>query len=132
MPKGPRKLGLEDGKFSPCPKNRICVSTMDPESDKIHYIEPIKYTTSLKEAKQKIIDTINSFKRTEIITELGDYIHSTFTTAIFHWTDDVEFYIDDNGKVIHFKSQTRINGYTDWGKNRSRMKKFKKRFNKLK
>ncbi len=131
MPKGPRKLGLTGGKFYPCPENRICVSSMSPKSDKKHYMEPIPYDIPLKEAKEGIIKVILSFKRTEIHEISGNYIYCSFSTVLFHWTDDIEFLFDNKAKLIHFKSQTRINGYYDWGKNRSRMKKIKKKFNRL-
>lgn len=131
MPKEERKVGLIEGKFHPCPEKQVCVSTQSPESDEKHYMEPITYSTSKEEAKNKIKKVINSFKRTEIKEELENYIHSTFTTFLFRFTDDVEFLIDDKEKVIHFRSQSRIGGY-DWGKNRSRMEKFKAKFNELK
>lgn len=131
MPKEERKVGLVEGKFHPCPEKQVCVSTQSPKSDEKHYMEPITYSTSKEEAKEKIRKVINSFKRTEIKEESENYIHSTFTTFLFRFTDDVEFLIDDKDKVIHFRSQSRIGGY-DWGKNRSRMEKFKAKFNELK
>jgi uncharacterized protein (DUF1499 family) len=127
MPKEERKVGLVEGKFHPCPEKQVCVSTQSPKSDEKHYMDPITYSNSKEEAKNKIKKVINSFKRTEIKEESENYIHSTFTTFLFRFTDDVEFLIDDKEKVIHFRSQSRIGGY-DWGKNRSRMKKFKKKF----
>jgi uncharacterized protein (DUF1499 family) len=131
MPKEPRKIGLANGKFYPCPEKHVCVSTQSPKSDDKHYMEPIKYSNSKEEAKEKILKVINSFKRTELEEVSDNYIHSTFTTFLFRFTDDVEFLFDENEKLIHFKSQSRIGGY-DWGKNRNRMEKFKKKFNELK
>lgn len=131
MPREMRKEGLtSEGKFYPCPEKQVCVSTMAPKDDETHYMEPIEYSTSMEEAKEKIIKTVKSFKRTEIIDEKDNYIHTTFTTFLFRFTDDVEFLLDDTEKIIHFKSQSRVGGF-DWGKNRSRMKKFKKKFNTL-
>ncbi|TFG00216.1 MAG: DUF1499 domain-containing protein [Promethearchaeota archaeon] len=128
MPKEPRNVGLVEGKFNPCPETNTCVSTMSPPTDEKHYMEPIDFESSMEEVKEKILSVINSFKRSEIIKESENYIHASFTTFLFRWTDDAEFLIDNENKVIHFKSQTRLNGYYDWGKNRSRMKKFKKKF----
>jgi len=127
IPKEPRRIGIENGKFYPCPEKHVCVSTQAPETDEKHYIEPIRYSISIEEAKKKIIDIINSMKRTEILEEKSNYIHAKFTTFLFRFKDDVEFYFDDDNKIIHFRSQSRIGGY-DWNTNRNRMEKIRKKF----
>ncbi|TFG00215.1 MAG: DUF1499 domain-containing protein [Promethearchaeota archaeon] len=131
MPEEIRKEGLTKGKFYPCPERPVCVSSMAPKNDKKHYMEPMTYSSSFEEAKEKIKKVVKSFNRTEIINEKDNYIHTTFTTFVFHFTDDVEFLIDDSEKVIHFKSQSRAGDY-DWGKNKRRMKKVKKKFDEIK
>lgn len=129
MPKEKRKVGLVDGKFYPCPRWKVCVSTQSPKEDEPHYIEPFYYTGSGNEALEKIIKIINGLKRTKILKKTDKYLHVQFTTALFRFKDDVEFLIDDNAKVIHFRSQSRIGGY-DWNANRNRMEKIRDLFNK--
>lgn len=124
MPKEPRRTGIVDGKFYPCPKKPICVSTQASEDDEKHYISPIKLTTSVKEAMSKIISIINTLKRTKILEENDNYLRIQFTTALFRFKDDVEFFIDEKEKLIHFRSQSRIGGY-DWNANRNRMEKIR-------
>lgn len=130
IPKEPRKVGMKNGKFFPCPEKHVCVSTQAPKDDEKHYIEPIEYSISLENAKNKIKKIITSTKRTKILEEKNNYIHALFTTFLFRFKDDVEFYFDEESKMIHFRSQSRIGGY-DWGANRSRMEKVKKKYQKL-
>jgi len=119
-PKKERKVWLIDGRFHPCPEKRVCVSTQASEDDIIHYIEPIKVLGTIDDAKQRILQIVNSLKGTKILEKDGNYIHVLFTTKLFKFKDDVEFYFDEEQNVIHFRSQSRIGGY-DWNANRKRM-----------
>jgi len=119
-----KRTGIINGKFKLCPKTPNCVSTMAPKEDK-HYISPISYYSSQEEAVEKIIQIINSFKRSTIIVKEIDYIHAIFSTKLLKFKDDVEFYFDDQNKIIHFKSASRI-GSSDLGTNRKRMEKIRK------
>jgi len=117
------QIGITDGKLAPCPKSPNCVSTQ--VSDKKHIIKPLKYNSTLKEAKLNILDIIESLKRTKIINETENYIHVEFRTRTFKFVDDVEFYFDDTEKIIHFRSASRV-GWSDMGVNRKRMEKIRK------
>ncbi|TXT65759.1 MAG: hypothetical protein BAJALOKI3v1_70061 [Promethearchaeota archaeon] len=131
MPSEERKVGLvEDGKFYPCPEKHVCVSTQAPKDDEKHYIEPLSLNTSIEEAKEKMLEVINSMSRTEILENKENYLRAKFTTFLFRFDDDVEVYFDEENNLIHLRSQSRIGGY-DWGKNRNRVKKIKKKFNKI-
>ncbi|GAH01192.1 unnamed protein product [marine sediment metagenome] len=88
-----KPIGIIDGKFHPCPKSPNCVSTQG--TDEKHRMEPIKYSSTVAEAKGKIKNIITSFKRTKLITETENYLHFEFRTATFKFVDDVEFYLDD-------------------------------------
>lgn len=125
--KEPRKTGITEGKFYPCPEKKVCVSTQADQNDEKHYIEPIKLETSIDEAKNKIKQVIGNMKRTKLIEEKGNYLHFLFTTSLFKFKDDVEFYIDEKENLIHFRSQSRVGGY-DWNANRKRMEKFRQNF----
>ena len=117
------QIGITDGKLAPCPKSPNCVSTQ--VSDKKRIIKPLKYNSTLKEAKLNILDIIESLKRTKIINETENYIHVEFRTRTFKFVDDVEFYFDDTEKIIHFRSASRV-GWSDMGVNRKRMEKIRK------
>ncbi|TXT62662.1 MAG: hypothetical protein BAJALOKI1v1_880011 [Promethearchaeota archaeon] len=131
IPKEPRKVGIKEGKFYPCPEKQVCVSTQAPKDDELHYIEPIKYEQSLEEVKNKVKTVINSMSRTKILEESDNYLRVQFTSFLFRFKDDVEFYFDDASKILHFRSQSRIGGF-DWGANRNRMEKFKEKYLNLK
>ena len=120
--KSKKPIGIIDGKFHPCPKTPNCVSTQ--VTDKKHRMEPIQYSSSVDEAKGKIKNIITSFKRTKLITETENYLHFEFRTATFKFVDDVEFYLDDKEKLIHFRSAARL-GWSDMGVNRKRMGKIR-------
>ncbi|MFX1346921.1 MAG: DUF1499 domain-containing protein [Promethearchaeota archaeon] len=125
MKKRKRRLGIIDGKFHPCPKSPKCVSSQN--NDKKHKMEPIKYETSLEEAKLRLISVINAFKHVKLISETDNYLYYEFRTKFWRFVDDVEFYFDDSKKIIDFRSSARF-GYYDLGVNRNRMIKIKKSF----
>jgi len=120
--KSKKPIGIADGKFHPCPKSPNCVSTQS--TDEKHRMEAIQYSSTVDEAKGKIKNIITSFKRNKLITETENYLHFEFRTATFKFVDDVEFYLDDKEKLIHFRSAARM-GWSDMGVNRKRMRKIK-------
>ncbi|WP_313122980.1 DUF1499 domain-containing protein, partial [Exiguobacterium sp.] len=65
--------------------------------------------------------------RVKIVKEEGTYIHAIFTSKVFRFKDDVEFYFDEAAQVIHFRSASRV-GYSDWGVNRKRMEDITRRY----
>ena len=125
MAKSKKPIGIVNGKLHPCPKSPNCVSTQ--AINEKQKMEPINYSGDLEDAKVKIIDIINSLKRSKIITNEENYIHIEFRTATFRFVDDVEFLFDDKEKVIHFRSRARM-GYSDMGVNRKRMEEITKLF----
>jgi uncharacterized protein (DUF1499 family) len=118
MAKSKKPIGIVNGKLNPCPKSPNCVSTQ--ATDNKQKVDPIQFSGSIDEAKDKIINIIGSLKRSKIITNKDNYIHAEFRTAIFKFVDDVEFLLDDSEKIIHFRSRARL-GYSDMGVNRKRM-----------
>ncbi len=121
----PSMLGVKEGKFAPCPGSPNCVSTQ-AQDDK-HRIDPIRYTGTMEQAKQRLIQVISSMRRAKVITDTGDYIHAEFTSRLFRFVDDVEFSFDDTNKLINFRSASR-KGYSDLGVNRKRMEEIRKRY----
>jgi uncharacterized protein (DUF1499 family) len=122
----PARMGVTDGKFIPCPDSPNCVSSQS--SDQSHAIEPLLYKGTPSEARTHLLAVIKGMKRANIVTEQENYIHAEFTSAIFRFVDDAEFYIDDTQKVIHVRSAARL-GYYDFGVNRRRMETIRQLFN---
>lgn len=120
----------DSGRFAPCPQSPNCVSTQAPANDKQHSIAPIAFRGEPTKVKEKILTTLQTFPRVEIIQQNDRYIHAVFTTLIMRFKDDVEFYINESSNIIEFRSASRV-GYSDLGKNRSRMEKFRKELEKI-
>ena len=112
-------------RLSPCPRSPNCVSSLS--ENKSHQVEPLTYSASLDEAREKLISLINSMKRSEIVTSENNYLHATFKSFLFRFVDDVEFSFDDEKKTIDVRSASRT-GYSDFGQNRRRVEEIRKRF----
>jgi uncharacterized protein (DUF1499 family) len=119
----PANLGVRDGRLAPCPSSPNCVSSQS--TDREHAVEPLSYTTSPGEAMADLKKIILNMKRARIVSETGDYIHAEFTSAIWRFVDDVEFYFDDAAKVIHVRSASRL-GKSDFGVNRKRVEEIRR------
>ncbi len=123
----PKDIGVKNGLLKACPNSPNCISTQS--DDPIHKFDPLTYTGNKEEAMQKLVKIIKSMERTKIITETDIYLYAEFTSKLMHFVDDVEFYIDDPKKIIHFRSASRL-GYSDMGVNRKRMEDITELFNK--
>jgi len=122
---GSNDLGVMDGKLAPCPDSPNCVSSQSEE--KPHYVDPWRYETALNEATERLLFVLRSMERVKIMHAEAAYIHAEFTSALFRFVDDVEFYVDDGQKTIHVRSASRT-GYYDFGVNRRRVERIRKRF----
>lgn len=125
----PTDLGMRDDAFKPCPDSPNCVNTQASESDKEHFIRPILYSGTKEVAMERMLEIIQSTPRTEILKSEDNYLHVTFTSALFRFTDDVEFYFPSDKQEIHFRSASRV-GYSDLGANRKRMEDIREKFGK--
>jgi uncharacterized protein (DUF1499 family) len=122
----PAGLGIKDGKLAPCPSTPNCVSSQSSERE--HAVEPLMFARTVTAAHEALKKIILGMKRSQIITETGSYIHAEFTSAIFRFVDDVEFWFDENAKVIHVRSASRL-GHSDLGVNRKRVEDIRARWN---
>jgi uncharacterized protein (DUF1499 family) len=122
----PALLGVTNGKFIPCPDSPNCVCSQYP--DQSHEIEPLIYKGSPEEASTRLLVVIQGMKRAKVVTAEVRYLHVEFTSAVFHFVDDTEFFIDDTQKAIHLRSAARL-GYYDFGVNRKRLETIRQKFN---
>jgi len=123
-------LGINNSKLAPCPKTPNCVSSQ--AHDEEHYIEPIHYEVTQQEARDRLMQIIQSEKRTSILTDHSNYIRVEFTSALFRFVDDIEFYFpneESEEKVIHVRSASRV-GSSDFGVNRKRIERIRSKFQK--
>ena len=122
------KLGINNGLLTPCPNKPNCVSSQ--ASDKQHSIEPIQFTGTPQDTQDRLLQILRGLKRTEIILVQEDYIRAEFTSAIFRFVDDVEFYFPATNTatiIVHFRSASRI-GHSDLGANRKRIELIRDKF----
>lgn len=109
----------------PCPPSPNCVSTLAPASDERHAIAPYRYRKSRVETKEALKAAIATLPRTKLIEEDEAYLRYEVTSLLLRFIDDVEFVIDDDEKMIHFRSASRT-GYGDFGMNRKRMEEIRR------
>jgi len=121
----PAGLGLKQGRLAPCPTSPNCVSSQS--EDERHRMDPIPYRGSLDEARERIRGIVLSMPRAKIVQDNGDYLHAEFRSRLWRFVDDVEFAFDDTGKLIHFRSASRV-GHSDLGVNRKRMETIRRQF----
>ncbi len=126
--KRPNNLGVRDGKLAPCPNTPNCVSSQS--SDAEHSIETLTYTSTPAEAMADVKTVIQAMKKTKIITESKNYLYAEFTSAIMGFVDDVEFYLDEDTKLIHVRSASRL-GQSDLGVNRKRIESIRTKLKEL-
>ncbi len=118
----PDNLGLQNGQLKPCPSTPNCVcSESHSQSDSQHFIEAITGNAQTWDAlKQVMLEQGGDIQEAS-----GDYMHIIFSTAVFHFVDDVELRFDREQHLIHLRSASRI-GRSDFGVNRKRVETLKK------
>jgi uncharacterized protein (DUF1499 family) len=120
----PTNLGVKDGKLAECPASPNCVSSQTQSAE--HRMEPIAYQGTQAKTVARIKNTVETnFPRSRLVTESEGYLRYEFTSLVFRFVDDVEFFVDDKDKVIHFRSASRV-GHSDLGANRRRMDRITK------
>jgi uncharacterized protein (DUF1499 family) len=121
-------LGITNNELTPCPKTPNCVSSQ--AHDKKHYIKPISYAGTQQEAHDRLLRIIETEKRTKILADQENYIRVEFTSAVFRFVDDVEFYFPiekTDERIIHVRSASRV-GSSDLGVNRKRIERIRSKF----
>ena len=122
--------GIHNGALTPCPKTPNCVNSQAVGEKQ--YIQPFRYAGTRQEARARLLQILDSSKRAKILTARENYIRAEFTSALFRFVDDVEFYFPEERageKVIHIRSASRI-GYSDLGANRKRIERIRSKFEK--
>ena len=57
----------------------------------------LKYKGTKLEAKETLLKVLKSMPRTRVSTNTENFLHIEFTSKIFRFVDDVEFYFDNPG-----------------------------------
>lgn len=123
----PSYLGVDSGKFSEMPSSPNAVSSQTNIAEK--FVEPLSFENSDK-AIQDINRVLSQMSGNEVVVSDGNYLHVVFTTATMKYKDDLELYLDQTSKQIHYRSQSRV-GYSDAGLNRARYDEFAKLYQQI-
>ena len=121
-------LGINNDRLMPCPKTPNCVNSQ--AADEKHYIQPIHFTGTQQEAQGRLLQILESEQRTKMLKIQDNYIRVEFTSALFRFVDDVEFYFPEkqgDEMIIHVRSASRV-GYSDLGANRKRIEQIRSKF----
>jgi uncharacterized protein (DUF1499 family) len=74
-----------------CPDKQNCVTTLDePNSRKM---PAIKYSRPLEDTGAILFDLLESIPSCEVVVAKEGYVKAVFTSRIFGFKDDVEFYL---------------------------------------
>jgi uncharacterized protein (DUF1499 family) len=90
-------------------------------------MDPLPYRSPRDSAQEKLLGVLASLPRVRILVNEPGYVAAEFRTPGFGFPDDVEFLLDDDEKVVHFRSASRL-GRSDLGWNRRRMVDISRRF----
>lgn len=117
------KLGAIGGFLAACPSSPNCVSSQ--AADENHHIDPLTFSGDPDLAFERVKLVLRQRKDTAIIAESGGYLRVELRTLFF--VDDGEFLLDRSNRVIQLRSASRL-GYSDLGKNRSRIEEIRSQF----
>lgn len=118
------ELGLVNGQLRPCPAIPNCVCS--EYNSGASFITPFDFSTTTTDAWDDVKQAIAKTGGT-VISDKDGYLHAEYQTPLLRYIDDVELRIDDNAKIIHIRSASRV-GQSDLGTNRKRVEKIRKIF----
>ncbi len=119
----PNNLGAREGLLAVCPASPNCVSSQ--AGDHRHRIEPLFFSGDPEAAFARLKLVLAGRGDATIIEDLPGYLRVELRTLLF--VDDGEFLLDREKRVIQVRSAARL-GYSDLGKNRSRMEEIRAQF----
>lgn len=92
-------------------------------------LKPLRYSGTPAQALELLQATVATFAEATVVRADPLGLGLIFTTPI-GFRDEVDFRIDAQAQLINFRSRS-LFGLFDFGKNRSRMRDFTERFEKL-
>ena len=118
----PANMGVKDGVLAPLPDSPNAVSSQTDQMEK--RVDPMPFSGDLEQTRTRIKQAVAEFGAAQILTEKLDYLHVVFTVPIIPFKDDVEFYLSEKDKQVHYRSASRV-GYSDLGVNLKRYMRIK-------
>ena len=122
----PAGLGVRDGRLAPPKRTPNCVSSQAEPGDRVHYIEPLRFSGPPASAWAALKAVLRGMERVSVVREQQPgYLHAEFTSRLMGFVDDVEFLVDEKTAVIHVRSASRL-GRRDFGVNRERVESIRR------
>ena len=109
---------IRQGALLPLPNKPNCVSTQTDQKKK--RMRPLPFKGTLTATHQRLEEILHLMDRTTIKTSESDYLHAVVKSKVLRFKDDVEFLLDEQSRLVHFRSASRT-GYSDLGVNQKRM-----------
>lgn len=122
----PNNLGVKDGKLKPPSRTPNSVSSqadLHAGSDRrVDYarIDPLALQGDAAATMAELEAVVAAMPGAKIIERRDDYLYAQFTSRLFRFVDDVEFWASPTDKVVHVRSASRV-GHGDRGVNRARI-----------
>jgi uncharacterized protein (DUF1499 family) len=110
-------LGVKAGMLLPCDEKPNCVSSSSTPGQEA-YIAPL--SASEREPIARIRNYLLLQKGYRVVEESENYLRMEFTSRVFKFVDDLEFYWDGQNPQVAVRSSSRV-GYSDLGANRKRI-----------
>lgn len=110
-------LGVHQGQLKPLSHKPNAVST---QADKpSQWVEPWPIKSDRDQTLAAIANAVASYGGGQLQQQADYYLYYVFVTPKMRFRDDVEFYIDAQQGLVHFRSASRV-GYSDLGLNNAR------------
>lgn len=103
--------------LAPCPDSPNCVSSL--ASSEKQRVEPLSVSDNRDTSMARLKSVLDNQARVEYDVVGQSRIQARFKSMVFRFTDDVTFFVRDNG-VVEVRSASRV-GYWDLGANRRRV-----------
>lgn len=111
-------------RLAPPPATPNAVSSQCDRADRVHFIEPFRFSGKATDAWTRLIAVVGGMPRARIVMKTDDRMHAEFRSRTFGFVDDAEFVLDSEAGVIHLRSAARL-GYSDLGVNRRRAERIR-------
>jgi uncharacterized protein (DUF1499 family) len=118
-------LGVREGRLLPC--SPLPKGVNSTASDGRHAIDPLRFDGPAEEAWDRLVRVLGARPRTRLLSSTDSYLHVECSSILFRFLDDVEFLLDREARVIHFRAEARV-GLGDLGVNRRRMERIRRAF----
>lgn len=120
----PKNLGVKEGRLAACPSSPNCVASQAIGQGQ--RIEPLGFSGDPDSTFARLKGLLLLRSDTTLVEGDERYLRVEFRTRL-GFVDDGEFLLDRERRLIHLRSAARL-GYSDLGKNRSRLEEVRREF----